>query len=407
MRGKISKRFVDGLATPAKPLVVFDTELPGFTLKLTAGGRKVYQLRYRLGGRAARLRTYTIGRHGAPWTADQARRQAEALLLQVRQGIDPAQVKADRVAEDRAAMTVEALSAEFLEVYGATKLKPRSLEEYRRAFQTHINPRLGRLRVKDVTHGDVERLHHAMRATPPTANRTAAALSKFFSWAIRGGHRPDNLNPCRGLEKYKEEPRRRYLSPAEILAVGDAIRACEISGEITPWHAALFRCLVLTGMRRDELRTLEWKWVDLDRKVFSLPDSKVGRRDIPITAPVLAVLTSVTRLERNPHVFCGAKPGRPVVNVAKAWKRVLAASGIAHARPHDLRHTAASVGVASGASLPLIGGVLGHRSSKTTERYAHLSDDPVRAVSEEIACRLERNLGTGPAQLLRLKDTRR
>ena len=406
MRAKITKRVVDELATADKVIVLFDSEQPGFVLKITPAGRKVYQVRYRLGGRTSPLKTFTIGRHGAPWTVEQARRQAESLLLQVRQGIDPAAEKAKRIADDRGALTVEALSAEFLETYGKTKLKPRSLEEYTRAFKTHITPRIGSLKVRDVSHGDVERLHHAMRSMPPTANRTVAALSKFFSWAIRGGYRPDRNNPCKGLEKYPEQGRQRYLSPVEIAAVGEAIRSCEETGTVTPWHAGLFRCLLLTGMRRDELRKLEWQWVDLDRNVFALPDTKVGRRDIPIAAPVQQVLAGLPRVEGNPYVFCGAKSGRPIINIAKPWMRVLKSAGIARARPHDLRHTAASVGVTAGASLVLIGGVLGHRNSKTTERYSHLSDDPVRATSEAIAKRIWKELGDRTADVIPLSKRR-
>lgn len=387
MRAKITKRFVDDLPRADKVIVVFDTTLPGFVLKVTPAGGKTYQLRYRMGGRNTPLKTYTIGKHG-PLTPEQARKIAEGLIGDISRKVDPAAVKAKKEAEDRGALTVAALSAEFLERYGSTKLKPRSLEEYARAFKAHINPRIGGLKVRDVSHGDVERLHYAMRTMPPTANRTIAALSKFFSWSIRGGYRPNDNNPCKGLQKYKEQPRERYLSPGEIAAVGQAIRTCEAEGIITPWHAGLFRCLLLTGMRRDELRTLEWRWVDLDRNVFSLPDSKAGRRDIPIAAPVQQVLAGLPRIDGNAYVFCGAKAGRPIINIAKSWKRVLKEAGIAHARPHDLRHTAASVAVTAGASLLLIGGVLGHKSSKTTERYSHLSDDPVRATSETIAQRV-------------------
>jgi integrase len=401
MRAKITKRFVDDLPPADKVVVVFDTELAGFVLKVTPAGSKTYQLRYRMGGRNTPLKTFTIGKHG-PLTPDQARKIAEGLIGDISRKIDPAADKAKKEAEDRGALTVAALSAEFLERYGSTKLKPRSLEEYARAFKTHINPRIGGLKVRDVSHGDVERLHYAMRTMPPTANRTIAALSKFFSWSIRGGYRPNHNNPCKGLEKYKEQARERYLSPVEIAAVGEAIRTCEAEGIITPWHAGLFRCLLLTGMRRDELRTLEWRWVDLDRNVFSLPDTKVGRRDIPIAAPVQQVLAGLPRIEGNPYVFCGAKAGRPIINIAKSWKRVLKAAGIAHARPHDLRHTAASVAVTAGASLLLIGGVLGHKSSKTTERYSHLSDDPVRATSEAIAERISLALDSSPASVIHL-----
>ncbi len=404
MQAKITKRLVDGTsAANGKTVFVFDTELAGFVLKVTPAGGRTYQLRYRMGGRAAKLKTFTIGKHG-PLTPDQARRLAEGLLGDIARGNDPAAAKAKRVLEDRGAITIAALSAEFLEIYGSHKLKPRTLIEYSRAFASHINPRVGTLKVRDTTHADVERLHHAMRDMPPTANRTIAVLSKFFSWAIRGGHRPDRSNPCQGLQHYREQARQRYLSPAEIAAVGDAIRTCEASGDISPWHAGLFRCLLLTGMRRDELRTIEWRCVDLDRAVFVLEDSKVGRRDIPITAPVQDVLARLPRIEGNPYVFCGFNSGRPLINIAKAWKRILAQAGIAHARPHDLRHTAASVGAASGSSLLLIGGVLGHRNSKTTDRYAHLADDPVRATAETISQRIAASLdGQTAAHELPLK----
>jgi hypothetical protein len=315
MKAKITKRLVDETLPAEKPVFIFDTELAGFVLKITSAGRKTYQFRYRMGGRNTPLRTYTVGKHGS-LTPDQARRMAQTLLGDVRRGIDPAAEKAKKESEDRGALTVEMLSAEFLEIYGQTKLKPRSLEEYDRAFRSHINPRIGQLKVRDVSHGDVERLHHAMRATPATANRTVAALSKFFSWAMRGGYRPDRHNPCSGLEKYKEQPRERYLSPSEIAVLGDAIRKCETDGELTPWQAALFRALLLTD---------------------------------------------------------------------------------------DLRHTAASIGVASGASLALIGGVLGHKSQQTTQRYAHLSDDPVRAVSDDIANRIDRTMEGKGAEIIKLK----
>ena len=202
MKKKITKQRVDETPPAEKPVFIFDTELAGFVLKITPAGRKIYQFRYRMGGRNTPLKTYTIGKHGS-LTPDQARRIAQTLLGDVRRGIDPAAEKAKKQSEDRGALTVEMLSAEFLEIYGQTKLKPRSLEEYDRAFRSHINPRIGGMRVRDISHGDVDRLHHAMRATPPTANRTVAALSKFFSWAIRGGYRPDHQNPCRGLESTK------------------------------------------------------------------------------------------------------------------------------------------------------------------------------------------------------------
>jgi integrase len=393
MKSKITKRLVDEIEAGDKPVFVFDTEVAGFVLKVTPAGHRTYQIRYRMGGRATPLKTYTLGKHGA-LTPDQARRLAQAVLGDVRRGIDPAEEKAKKAAEDRGAASVATLSKEFLSVYGETKLKPRSLVEYQRYFKQRINPIIGSLKVRDVKHKDVERLHHGLRSTPATGNRTVSALSKFFSWAIRGGYRPDRQNPCKGLEKFKEAPRKRYLSPAEIAAVGDAIRRLEGSKDLEPQVAAYFRILLLTGMRRDELRTMEWARVDFNRAVFLLEDehSKVGARELPIPAPVLQILARITRVESNSFVFPGQREKRPIVNVAKPWARILKAAGIEPARVHDLRHTAASVGVASGASLPLIGGVLGHSSAKTTQRYAHLSADPVRQTAETIATQVAESL---------------
>jgi integrase len=155
-------------------------------------------------------------------------------------------------------------------------------------------------------------------------------------------------------------------------------------------------------MRRDELRTLPWRCVDLERGVFVLEDSKVGARAVPISAPVRQILAGLPRVAGNDYVFCGRGAGAPLTNTAKPWARVLAAAEIAPTRLHDLRHTAASTGISAGASLALIGGVLGHRSQQTTARYAHLADDPVRATSEAIAERIAQALGGGQAEVVTL-----
>lgn len=221
------------------------------------------------------------------------------------------------------------------------------------------------------------------------ANRALAVLSKLLSWAASRGYREGD-NPCRSVEKFKEVARRRYLAPVEIAKLGEAIRRCESDGSITQHMAAFFRVLLLTGLRKDELRLLTWDRIYLERRVLVLGDldSKSGRRDVPLSGPVLQIFSNLPRLGNNPFVFVGKRSHRPFVNASKPWARLLAVAGIEAARIHDLRHTAASIAVSTGASLLLIGGVLGHRSPQTTQRYAHLSDDPVRAVSDAIAERM-------------------
>jgi integrase len=115
-----------------------------------------------------------------------------------------------------------------------------------------------------------------------------------------------------------------------------------------------------------------------------LPESKTGRKAILLNAPALAVLREIPRLENNPYVICGERPGRHLVNLEKPWRRIRRAAKLDDVRLHDLRHSYASVAASGGQSLVIIGKMLGHSQPATTARYAHLADDPVRAASEAV-----------------------
>lgn len=407
MKAKLTKATVESLKADKSPLIVFDTEIPGLVLKVTPSGAKVFQLRYRMGGRLTPLKTFTLGRFGEALTVDQARRQVVVLKGQIKAGLDPAGEKKAREQVQRGARTIAAVSHDFLASHGR-HLKTRSLVEYRNAFRLHIVPHLGIKTVRDLSRADVRRMHEGMAAYPVQANRTLQVLSAFMNWCIEGELRPESSgNPVSRVRRYSEEPRKRYLAPSEFAAIGDAIRNCFESQTIDPWQAGIFRCLLLTGMRRGELQFLRWEHVNFDRRVFALPDSKVGARDIPISAPALEVLTSLPRVTGNPFVFCGRVREKPVSNLFKAWARVLEAAGIeVNTRIHDLRHSFASVGVGSNLSLPIVGAILGHSKGATTERYSHLAQDPVAAATERIADQIARHLDGSPRDNVRVMRTR-
>ena len=245
---------------------------------------------------------------------------------------------------------------EFTELHCRTKLKPRSFEEYDRAIRLYIRPALASSKLADVSHADVERLHHSLRATPVQANRVVKVLSKLMTWAIKRGYRTDRSNPVRDLERFKERSRERFLSETELAALGQAISHAQASGSLSPWTAGAIRLLLFTGARLSEILTLRWDYVDLGEGVLRLPDSKTDAKTIMLNAPAKAVLAELPRLPGNPFVICGDKSGAHLVNLQKAWRRVRQAAGLEDVRLHDLRHTNASLGVASGLSLPLIGG---------------------------------------------------
>ena len=183
----------------------------------------------------------------------------------------------------------------------------------------------------------------------------------------------------------------KKLSGRRVVAV---LSDAEKTGGENPFVIAAIRLLLFTGARLGEILTLRWEYVDLDRELINLPDSKTGRKLIYLNSLAMDVLTDLPRVEGNPFVIVGNKAGAHLVNIRKPWYRSREAAGIDDVRIHDLRHSFASIAVSGGLTLPLIGKLLGHRKSATTERYAHLADDPIRAANEEIAQLLGRAFRT-------------
>jgi integrase len=391
--GKITKESVDGLKASARDEYLWDRELKGLAVKVTPTGRKVYLVQYRLGGRAGRCRRVTLGVHGV-MTPDQARRAARQVLGDISSGVDVARERQERTRREHDAPTTAKAADEFLSVYVRTKLKPRSAAEYERLLQSIIIPALGHRKIKDVAHADIDQLHHRLRSTPAQANRAIAVLSKLFSWAIRRGQLPSRTNPCRGLERYKERSRNRFLSEVELAGLGLALERGISSGRLSPWAAAAIRLLLFTGARLNEILSLRWGYVDIDNGLVRLPDSKTGAKVIVLNGPARAVLAEVPRRSDNPYVIPGSKDGQHRVDLKKPWQLVCELAGLTGVRLHDLRHTNAALGVASGLSLPLIGGLLGHKQAATTQRYAHLYDDPMREAAEKIGCMAVRAMGS-------------
>src|SRR5712691_5551533 len=390
MRGKITKRSVDALKAAAggAEAVLWDSELKGFGVRVQRGDAKSYVLHYRVGtGRGAPLRKLTIGRHGSPWTPETARKEAKTLLGMIEDGADPA---ADKMAR-REAPTMAELAERFLAEHAEAKRKGSTAAEYRRLLDKIILPALGKRKVADVTRADMTKLHHANRAAPYQANRVLAVVSKMFNLAERWGLRPDGSNPCRHVEKFTERKRERMLSPAELARLGDALAAHDGS----PYAIAAVKLLVFTGARLGEVLGLKWEWIDLERGEARLPDSKTGAKTLHLPPPALAVLAELPRLDGNPYVIAGAKPGAALVNLEKPWRAIRKPAGLDNVRLHDLRHAFASVAASSGMGLPIIGKMLGHTQAATTARYAHLASDPVKAAATAVANKIAAAMAGG------------
>lgn len=391
MQGKITKRTVDALCASSGEVTLWDSEVKGFGVRVRAGGAKTYIVRYRpgAGGRNAPLRTLTIGRHGALWTPDKARGEAKRLLGLVEDGGDPA---AELIAQ-REAPTVTELCARFLAEHCATRLKARTAFEYRRLAERFIVPVLGKRKAAEVTRQEVARLHHSLHTTPYQANRALAFLSKMFNLAEVWGIRRDGSNPCRHIAKYKEHLRERMLSADELARLGSALAAYDGS----PYVVIAVKLLIFTGARLSEVLGLKWEWIDFENGEARLPDSKTGAKTLHLPPPALAILAETPRIEGNPFVIVGGKPGARLNDMEAPWREIRTSAGLDDVRLHDLRHAFASVAVSSGMGLPIIGKILGHTQASTTARYAHLAADPVKAAAASVARKIEAAMESGGA----------
>jgi integrase len=385
------KRAVDALEPRDKPYIVFDGHLPGFGVRVMPSGLKTFILDYRpgAGGRSVTKRRLTLGRYG-PMTAEQARKAALDALAHIRLGADPHAEKTGQ----RAALTVAGLIGAFLEDHGA-KLKAKTRAHYSGAL-TRLGAAHGNLKAEALTRAQVAAVHAAMSGTPYQANRMLAAVSSLYSWAERHGHLPEgHSNPARKIRRYREEGRERFLTGEELSRLGDALRLNET---LDPFPIAAVRLLILTGARLGEILSAKWEQVDFERGILNLADSKTGRKPVYLSAAALEVLAGLPRLEGNPHLIPGMKQGAPRFDLKKPWTAITKAAGLDGLRIHDLRHSFASVGAGASLGLPVIGRLLGHTQAATTQRYAHLSDDPMRRAVETIGATISAAMGRkGPA----------
>ena len=408
---KVSKRTVDALAGGPLPSIGYDTELKGFGVRIGATGSLSWFIEYRPGAggrRVAKKRFYFGSRE---FTPEQARQTAKELLATVALGGDPMR---DRHRE-RQSLTFSEFAERYLSEEAAAKLKPGTIANYRIAIRKHANPDLGRIKLDKISNADLARLHTKIGKTSTVnANRTMECISSIFRYAATCNIVPVGHSPTKGIRAFRENRRERFLSSEELGRLGEAIREAETDGmpyeideskpsakhapkpenrriKIDAYTAAAFRLLILTGARLREILHLKWEFIDFQRGLLLLPDSKTGRKAIVLNAPALVLLH---RLERpGQYVIASGNPGRPKADLNRSWRTISKRAGLAGVRIHDLRHTHASVGAAEGLSLPIIGKLLGHTQAATTQRYAHLAIDPLKQASDKIGHALISQMG--------------
>jgi len=384
MKAKLTVRSVEAIKPDATDVIVWDSEIAGFGCKVTPKGKRSYFLYYRT--KEGQQRRPAIGAHG-PMRPEAARDVARRWLADVAQGRDPSQART----QDRAAPTVRDLCSRYMAEHAETRKKDSSIRNDRRLIDAHVLPALAAKKVASVTRADIAGLHHALRATPYEANRMLAMASKMFSLAERWGLRPDNSNPAKNIDRYREEKRERYLTSAEVARLWQVLNSDAAAAKASPAAIAAVKLLMLTGRRLNEVLGLKWVWVDLDAKLLRLPDTKGGRLTVSLADAAVALLSELKKnAGDHAYVIPGAVKGKSLVNLQKPWRALRAIAGLDDVRIHDLRHTFASIGAGMGMSLHMLGRLLGHTQAATTSRYAHLAQTPVQAAADAIGAEVMR-----------------
>ena len=392
-------------ALPNKTKFYFDDDVVGFGMYRTPGGTGTFFAEFRpvAGGSKKRIK---LGRVGT-LKANEAREAARKAIAHAGLGKDLAKDRAD----ERAGGTVKELVEEYI---AGRDMKQSTRDFYNVTLRKHIVPHLGSQKAVAVSRVDVQRAHMKMSRTARySANRAMALLSAAYVWGSKRGSVPEGMNPAAAIDRNREEARERYLTPDEMVRLGDALREAETVGiphkpseskhapkeknrtVYGPYVTGAIRLLMLTGCRLREILKLRWDDYDEQRGLLLLPDSKTGRKTVVLSDSAKEILDTLPRIGK--FVIAGRTAGLddeiPRTDLKKPWAAISARAGLHDVHLHDLRHTFASVGAADGMSLLTIGKLLGQADAATTQRYAHLHVDPTRVAANAIAGQIAAAIG--------------
>ena len=224
----------------------------------------------------------------------------------------------------------------------------------------------------------------SLHAKPASANRSLPVLSVILRQAEVYGYRPEDSNPCKGIKRYRRRARERFLSPEEIRRVVEVLNRYD---EARPFQAAVIRLLLLTGCRKGELLTLKWR--DYREGKLFLRDSKSGPRTVWLSSAAREVLDRLPR--KSAWVFPSHWRNLDHLSgITDFWQDVRTEAGLRDVRPHDLRHTYASIALMHGETVLTIGRLLGHDHPGTTLKYTNFADAAAREAVDAVSSVLRR-----------------
>jgi integrase len=413
----------------------YDTKVHGLGIGVSPKGQKTFVLYRRVKRRPERI---TIGRY-PDLTVEQSRAKAEILNGEIAAGHNPARMRRD----ERGELTFAELFEVYMERHSRPRKKTSHEDELR--YKKHIASRrhgvnISKMRLSEITQQDIKQIHRTFGANPPaSANRLISLISSVFKIGIEEGLF-SGVIPCRGIRKYKEVSRRRYLRAHELprffraLAVDKNELVCDF-----------VQICLFTGARRHNVMSMRWDEISFDSAEWLIPMTKNGEsQTVPLIDQALLILKERRAKSSSEIVFEGSGSTGHLIEPKKVWRRILIratalglfdhlnAKGIWTAveeagvmdgweadpiklfgelltladqhkvalkpldmrdlRVHDLRRTMGSWQAETGASLLIIGHSLNHKSPQSTAVYAHLSTDPIRRSMQKAVAAMHEHL---------------
>lgn len=364
---KLTKAVIDKLEPPPSGRIfVYDSTITGLCLCLTSTGTRTWYLYKKVNRKPVRLK---LGRWPAV-TVEAAKTLAMEASGRMAGGED---IQAARVAKRKKEMTWGELFAKYLDEHAKIHKKTWREDE---ANNTRNLKDWTERPLSSFSRPIIAEKHRQIGATgaTTTANRILSLVSKVFSFADEAGLW-DKRNPCKGIKKFKEVERDRFVQPNEM-----PVLLLQIQKYPNATLRDYFLICLLTGARRANVFTMKWVDVDLKEGIWRIPDTKSGQAvRIALAPEAQTILLDRKKIcDGSEYVFPGRYGKSHLKEPKKAWAKILENSGLKDLKIHDLRRTLGSWQAAAGVSLPIIGKSLGHRTTTATAIYARMNLDPVR-----------------------------